>query len=181
MLIIKVPSSLNIWDEKRQEFFSIKEQTLQLEHSLISVSKWESKWHKSFFTKQDKTIEETTDYIKCMCLNSNVKPEVFSSLSKENYIEIKRYIEDPMTATVVPRMQHGIGGEKTITSELIYYWMITCGIPFECEKWHIARLLKLIEVCNFKNSPPKKMSQGDIMRHNKALNDARKAQMHTRG
>ena len=181
MLQIVVPASEQ-WDESTQEFVYGKEQTLQLEHSLVSLSKWESKWCKSFFLKEGKTNEETIDYIKCMTLTKNVDPEVYSRLTMENIDQINSYIEAPMTATTFPQQptKGKINGE-TVTAELVYYWMIALNIPFECQKWHLNRLLTLIRVCEVKNRPPKKMSKRDIMSRNAALNAARKKKLNTRG
>ena len=181
MLQITVPISPEGWDEERQEFVDPQVKTLQLEHSLVSISKWESKWHKAFLSKKDKTEEEIFDYIKCMTLTQNVDPSVYDHLTVDNVNQIKAYIEDPMTATVINTNSSGKSNKETVTSELIYYWMIALNIPSEYQKWHINRLLKLIEVCNVKNSPPKKRSKSDIMRSNAALNAARRKQLGTRG
>lgn len=180
MLQITVPATEQ-WDESKQEFVNTKEQTLQLEHSLVSLSKWESKWCKSFFSNQEKTYEETIDYIKCMTLTQNVKSEVYYCLSDENIAQINRYIESPMTATYFSDSRNGKPNRERITSELIYYSMIALNIPFECQKWHLNRLLTLIKVCNIKNQPPKKMSRREIMNRNAALNAARRKQFNTRG
>lgn len=179
MLQITIPAR-ELWDESKQEFIKVKEQTLQLEHSLVSLSKWESKWCKSFFSREKKTYEETLDYIKCMTLTQNVKPEVYTALTQKNVDEINAYIEAPMTATRFFEEQSSVSRES-ITSELIYYWMIALNIPFECQKWHLNRLLTLVRVCNVKNKPPKKMSKSAIMSRNAALNAARKKQLNTSG
>ena len=181
MLQITVPISPEGWDEERQEFVDPQVKTLQLEHSLVSISKWESKWHKAFLSKKEKTEEEIFDYIKCMTLTQNVDPSVYDHLTVDNVNQIKAYIEDPMTATVINTNSSDKSNKETVTSELIYYWMIALNIPSEYQKWHINRLLKLIEVCNIKNSPPKKRSKSDIMRSNAALNAARRKQLGTRG
>ena len=180
MLQITIPQT-ELWDESKQEFVSLKEQTLQLEHSLVSLSKWESKWNKSFLSSREKTYEETIDYIKCMTLTPNVKPEVYRGLTKSNVEQINKYIEAPMTATSFVEDKRGTGSRETITSELIYYWMIALNIPFECQKWHLNRLLTLIRVCEIKSQPPKKMSKREIMNRNSYLNSARKKQLNTRG
>ena len=181
MLQIKVPLTAEGWDEQKQEFVEPEYKTLQLEHSLVSLSKWESKWCKGFFSKEEKTPEETIDYIKCMTLTQNVKPEVYEHLTKSNIDEINSYIEAPMTATTFYEDKTNKLSREKITSELIYYWMIALNIPFECQKWHINRLLTLIRVCNVKNQPPKKMSKRDIMSRNAALNAARRKQYNTNG
>ena len=180
MLKITIPAGEQ-WDEINQEFINTKEQTLQLEHSLVSLSKWESKWCKAFLTKNEKTDEETIDYIKCMTITQNVDPNVYNCLTKENVEQIKKYIEAPMTATYFSEEHSGKSSREQVTSELIYYWMIALNIPMECQKWHLNRLLTLIRVCNIKNQPPKKMSKRAIMSRNAALNAARRKQLNTRG
>ena len=180
MIRITVPDS-EIYDESTEEFITIKGQTLQLEHSLVSLSKWESKWCKSFFSKKEKTLEETIDYIKCMTITPNVDPLIYNFLSTENINAINEYIEAPMTATVFYEDKNGKSSNETVTSELIYYWMIALNIPFECQKWHLNRLLTLVRVCNIKNSPPKKMNQRELMSRNAALNAARRKKMNTKG
>ncbi len=180
MLWITIPA-VEQWDEQKQEFITIKEQTLQLEHSLVSLSKWESKWCKAFLTKQEKTFEETLDYIKCMTLTQNVDPEIYIYLTNGNINEINKYIEAPMTATYFSDDKTSKVSREQITAELIYYWMIALNIPFECQKWHLNRLLILIKVCNIKNQPPKKRSKKDIMSRNAALNATRRKQLNTNG
>ena len=180
MLRITIPAT-ELWDEKREEFITVaKEQTLQLEHSLVSISKWESNWCKPFMSKEAKTLEETIDYIKCMTITQNVSDETYDRLTNSNIDKVSKYISAPMTATTFHNSNQGTSRE-IITSELIYYWMISMNIPMECQKWHLNRLLTLIRVCNVKNSPPKKMSKGDIMRRNAALNAARRKQLNSKG
>lgn len=180
MLEITVPAT-EMFDEAKQEFVNYKEQTLQLEHSLVSLSKWESKWHKAFLSKREKTAEETIDYVRCMTIAKNVDPSVYSRLTRENVDQINKYIEDPMTAVYFPEDKSSGTSGDTVTSELIYYWMISLNIPQEYQKWHLNRLMALIKVCNIKNSPGKKMSKADIMRRNASLNAARRAKMHSNG
>lgn len=179
MLKIIIPSA-ELYDEVNGEFIVLKEQHLQLEHSLVSISKWESKWEKPFFIKGHKTLAETIDYVRCMTLTQNVKPEVYAGLTTKNLDDIVEYIEAPMTATVFSDMRKTINRE-TVTSEIIYYWMIALNIPFECQKWHLNRLITLINVCNIKNQPVKKMRQGEILSRNAALNAARKQRLNTKG
>lgn len=180
MLRITIPA-VEQWDETKQEFISTKEQMLSLEHSLVSLSKWESKWCKAFLTKQEKTFEETLDYIKFMTLTQNVDPEVYKYLTNGNIDEVNRYIEAPMTATYFSEDKNGKTSREQITAEIIYYWMISLNIPFECQKWHLNRLLTLIKVCDIKNTPPKKRSKKEIMSRNAALNAARRKQLNTKG
>ena len=182
MLHITVPAQ-EFFDEETQEFRSSKEQTLVMEHSLISISKWEAKWKKSYFSEENKTTEEILDYFRCMTVTpQKVDPLVYRSLSKENIDAISAYINDPMTATTVRDTQKHFGKKEIITSEIVYYWMIAQQIPIEFEKWHINRLITLIKVCAIKNDPhPKKMNRGAIMRQNRELNKARRARLGTRG
>ena len=170
-----------LYDESKNEFITIKEQTLQLEHSLVSLSKWESKWQKAFLSKGERTFEETIDYIRCMTLNKNVDPIAYQFLTNENIEAVNAYISNPMTATYFSDDTKKGGSREIVTAELIYYWMISLNIPFECQKWHLNRLLTLIRVCNVKNTPPKKRSKKEIMSRNAALNAARRKQLHTRG
>lgn len=168
------------YDEVKNEFVYTKGQTLQLEHSLLSLSKWESKWQKPFLSKEDKNAEETLDYIRCMTLTQNVDPAVYKKLSRENIEDIKKYIDSPMTATTFSE-DKGPKNREVITAEIIYYWMIAQNIPMECQKWHLNRLLTLIRVCSIKNAPPKKMSSKALMSRNRSLNAARRRAMGTRG
>ena len=178
MLQITIPAG-KAWDESKEEFVVSKEQTLLLEHSLVSLSKWEQKWHKPFLSKEEKTLEETIDYIKCMTLTRNVKPETYFFLTEENIIEINKYIENPMTATIFSDEKKP--SREIITNELIYYWMIALNIPQEYQKWHLNHLLALIRVCNIKNAPAKKMSKYEIMKRNRELNEKRRQQLNTTG
>lgn len=184
MLRIIIPAPVTEdWDEFNEEFIyrpAGKEQTLCLEHSLVSLSKWESKWRKPFLSSE-KTDEEFLDYIKCMTISSNVTNDVYGRLTLENLRAISDYINAPMTATTFSDDKTKKPNREIVTSELIYYWMVTLNIPFECEKWHIKRLLTLIRVCEIKNNPPKKRSRREIMSRNAALNAARKQQLNTKG
>ena len=182
MLQITIPACEQ-FDERTQQFVYTKEQTLTLEHSLVSLSKWESKWNKVFMSKQDKTLEETMDYIKCMTLTQNVKPEVYNAITPEIVETINKYIAAPMTATTFSKEQSrkSAVNNEAVTAELIYYWMIALNIPKECEKWHLNKLLTLVKVCEIKNQPPKKRSCRDIMTRNAALNAARRKQFNSKG
>ena len=180
MLRLTIPSA-ELWDEKKQEFVYIKGQTLSLEHSLVSISKWEAKWETSFIAKKSLSLEETIDYIKCMTLTQNVDPIVYTLLNDEHIEAVRRYIDAPMTATTFSKDPNSKPNREIITSEIIYYWMIAFNIPVKFEKWHINRLLTLIRICDIKNSPPKKMSKKEIMSRNASLNEARKKQYNTKG
>lgn len=181
MLEIYVPET-ELYNEQTNEFIHVKATTLRLEHSLLSISKWESKWCKPFLAKDKndrRTSEEMLDYIRCMTIGS-VPENVYTVLTKENIDQITEYINWPMTASTVTDRNTSSSSNSVITSELIYYWMIACNIPFSCEKWHINRLIMLIRICNAKNNP-KKMSQKEILRNNRDLNRARRKALHTRG
>lgn len=179
MLTIRIPEN-ELFNEQTNEFIKIKAQTLSIEHSLVSISKWESKWHKPFLGKENKTWEESIDYIRCMTITQNVDKNAYYGISDSLMKTISDYVENPMTATTVRNMNNK-KDNSIITAEIIYYWMIELGIPFECEKWHLNRLMMLIRVCSEKQGPQKKMSQRDIWKQNHALNSARKAKLHTKG
>ena len=184
MLKIEVPLTSEGWDDEKQEFVEPKFQSIQLEHSLISLSKWESKWHKPFLTKDPKTLEETIDYIRCMTITQNIPSNVYDKITDDIVLQVNAYIENPMTATWFNDRGGGSKGKKNneqITNELIYYWMTSLNIPFECEKWHLNRLLTLIQICDVKNQPDKKMSKREIMNNNRALNEARRKKFNTKG
>lgn len=180
MLQITIPK-VELWDEDKQEFININEQSLCLEHSLVSLSKWESKWGKPFLSKEEKTFEETIDYVRCMTITQNVNPNIYNYMTNDNIKQVNAYIEAPMTATWFSENTKGKVNTEVITSELIYYWMISLNIPFECQKWHLNRLLTLVRVCNTKNQPQKNMSQQSIMSQHAALNAARRKKYNTRG
>lgn len=182
MLTIEVPISPEGWDEVKQEFVDAKTQKLQLEHSLVSLSRWESMWEKPFFSKVEMSAEETLDYVKCMTLSKNIDPSVYDHLTRDNVKVIMDYINKPMTATTFGGNEKGPKNREVITAELIYYWMIASNIPFDpCQKWHLNKLITLIRVCSVKNAPPKKHSKRDIMSRNAALNASRRKQLNTKG
>lgn len=181
MLRIEVPIGPADWDEEKEEFVPPSMKVLDLEHSLVSLSKWESKWCKPFFSKNDKPAEEILDYIQMMAVTPEVQPEVWDNLTQQNIFDIRAYIDAPMTATTFANDTRAQTSREIITSELIYYWMIALNIPFECQHWHLNRLLTLIRVCNVKNAPPKKQSKRDIISRNAALNAARRKQLNSKG
>lgn len=179
MLEIKVEGDL--FDENAERFITVKPTILHLEHSLLSISKWEQKYHKAFLSDREKTTEEMLYYIKCMTITKNVQEEVYKVLSEENYSDIEEYMNNPMTAAWF--WDDDKKGKSTPTpSEVLYSRMISFGIPVEvCEKWHINRLIALIRTMNTELNGDKKLSRAEIMRRNKILNERRKKEMNTSG
>ena len=180
MLSITIPG-FELYDEQTNRIETIKGRDLQLEHSLVSISKWESKWKKPFLSSKERTREETIDYIRCMTLTQNVDHRIYQGITYENVKAVNEYINDSMTATTFSKNSNNKSSRSIITSEIIYYWMISLEIPMECQKWHLNRLLTLIRVCDEKSQPGKKMSKKDIMRQYSSLNAARKSKYGTRG
>lgn len=178
MLRIEIPAAEQ-FDEATNRFIYTKAQTLQLEHSLVSLSKWESKWHKPFLGKEKKTAEETIDYLRHMTITQNVDPQVYYAIPNDKMAEIKAYIDDSMTATWFS--EGGKQSNEVITAEIIYDWMIAFNIPAEYAKWHLNRLLTLIRVRSIKSAPQKKMKKEEQAKNYRALNAARKKQYHSKG
>lgn len=179
MFEITIPES-DYYDEAQERFVTSKKQTLKLEHSLVSLSKWESKWKKPFLSDKPKTWEETIDYVRCMTITQNVNPDAYYAIDESGLKKIQEYINDSMTATWF-RKDSNRPSRRIITSEVIYSQMITLGIPVDFEKWHLNRLMTLIRVCSEENAPKKKMGKKEILQQNRALNNARRKQHHTRG
>lgn len=179
MLVLKVPET-ELYDSSKNLFITYKESSLTLEHSLMSISKWESKWHKPYFSSEKKTPAEIKDYIRCMTISQIPDEYIYDRLSSENINQINDYILDPMTATTF-KDEKKRKSREIITSEVIYYLMVTYGIPFECQKWHINKLFTLIKVCEIKNSPPKKMSKNDVLKQYKELNAYRRSVLNSKG
>lgn len=181
MLTIVVPEA-ELFDHSTQEFVTVKTQTISLEHSLVSIQKWEARWKKSFLaTTNDRTYEEMIDYVKCMTITKNVDPLIYKNLTKDVIEKINNYINDEMTATTFRDDKKG-SGREIITAELIYYWMVNFGIPFECKKWHLNQLLTLIKVCAVKSdTSDRKMSKNEIMKQNKELNALRRKRLNSKG
>lgn len=178
MLHIKIEPR-ELFDDNKQEFIQVEGQDLMLEHSLVSISKWESKWHKPFLSSE-KTDEELLDYIKCMSVN-DIDDNSYIGLSDKDINKINDYISNPMSATTFFEESTNTTKKEIITSELIYFWMVSFKIPIECQDWHLNRLLTLIRICSIKNTPPKKMSKNEIMSRNANLNAMRRKQLHTKG
>ena len=181
MLQVTIPG-YEWFDEKTNSFGCTKETTFQLEHSLVSIHRWEQKWCKPFLGKEPKTAEECADYIRCMTLTQHVDPAVYNGITAEVMDKINNYIEAPMTATwFSDKDKQGSPHREVITSEVIYYWMISLNIPWECRKWHLNTLLTLIRVCNAKNAPKKKQSRREMMEQRTAMNKARRARLNSKG
>lgn len=185
MLQLEIPIEDEYWDPEKEEFIPPKKAVLQLEHSLVSISKWESKWCKPFLnSSKNMTDEEALDYIKCMTITQNVNPDVYNHITNREIDQITKYINLPMTATTINRDEEE--GKKAapriITNELVYFWMIAHNIPIDiCQKWHLNRLLMLIEVCEAERAPKKKRSKGDIMRRNAKLNEINRKKFNSKG
>lgn len=184
MLRITIPSG-DYYDERKQEFYHSEGQKILLEHSLVSLAKWEARWHKPFLSAKEMSRAETIDYIRCMTLTENVNPMAYSLLTNSDLDMVTQYINEPMTATTFSKRQgEGKGSSrKIITAEVIYYWMVALQIPFEpCERWHLNKLLTLIKVCNIEGQPKKKkLSALDTMKENTELNRARRKKLGTKG
>lgn len=182
MITIDIPES-EFYNEELNEFIEVKAITLELEHSLISVSKWESKWKKPYISETEKTTEEVIDYIRCMTINKNVDPKVYKAIPPTELKKIVDYINDPMTATTFYDFgKKPARSSEYVTSELIYYWMTAYNIPFTCEKWNFNRLMTLIRVAGEKNNPEQeKMSPDAIRAQNRMLNEKRRAAMKSKG
>lgn len=181
MLTITVPGCEWL-DETQGRFMKTADTVLTLEHSLVSVHKWEQRHCKPFLSSEHKTDAECMDYVRCMTLTQNVNPLVYSALTPELLKNIDKYIEAPMTATWFSEEKTtGPIDRKTVTAEVIYYWMITLGIPWECRKWHLNTLMTLIRVCNAKNAPKRQRSQREMIAERRMLNKMRREQTGSRG
>jgi hypothetical protein len=180
MLRIIIPG-IEYFNEETEEFSSVDNVELELEHSLISLSKWESKYQKPFLSNFEKTSDEILFYIECMILTQKFPENLFDRFNNIQFSEINRYIESKESATTFGDMPERRGRDEVITSELIYYWMVAFNIPFECERWHLNRLFSLIRICNIKNSKPRKMSSSEIAARNREINAKRRAQYGTHG
>lgn len=183
MLTVTIPG-FEAFNQNTNEFVEVKETKLQLEHSLISLKKWEQRWHKPFLSDTEKTLEETIDYIRCMTINPGVDDEVYKYIPNTIIQQITNYIRDPMTATWFSDTGK-VGAQKNknevVTAEIIYYWMISLNIPVEFQKWHLNTLLTLIRVVSVKNAPKESMDKAALAKQRSSLNAARKAKLHTHG
>lgn len=179
-ITITVPKT-ELWDPIKEEFINIKEQTLVMEHSLLSVDKWESKWRKPYLSSDDKTALEVIDYLRCMTITKNVDPNVYFAIPEKELRRINEYITNPMTATTFNDRNERRGRREIITSEIIYWQMTQLNIPMEWEKRHLNKLFTLIRVAAIKSQAPKQMSKADIAKQNRALNAARRKRSGSRG
>ena len=179
-----MPLTINItdeyWDNDKQEFSYPTKATITLEHSLLSISKWEAKWHKPYMGSENKTPGEFFSYIQCMSLKGEIDNTTIASLTRKNLEDILNYIEDPMTATTVKEDSSSVCGvPKTfVTSELLYSYMVNYRIPVEFEKWHLNRLLILIKVLNEQNKEPKKRSERELIRDYAKIREANRKKFH---
>lgn len=181
MLQITIPET-EMFDDARQEFIYVnKPVVLTLEHSLVSISKWESKWKKPYISDAEKSIEEVIDYVRCMTITQNVDPNVYYALTAQNLRDIEEYIQDPHTATTIRDISPVRKNGEGITSELVYYWMCSYQIPFEAQKWHFNRLMTLIRIAGIKNNPDKKMSRKDALLQQRNINAMRRAKSKSKG
>lgn len=180
MLVLKVPG-IELFDEVLQQFITAEEFVLELEHSLVSLSKWEQKFEKPFLGSEEKTNEEVFAYIEAMILTKDYPSDIVNRLSKDNIKQINAYIEAKMTATWFNEKKQPKKSREVITAELIYYWMITFNIPIEFQYWHLNRLFTLIKVFSVKNTQPEKVSKKDLLARNRELNAKRKAELGTTG
>ena len=169
------------YNEETETFETVGSVELELEHSLISLSKWESKFKRPFLSPEPKTSDEVLYYIESMIISPIHPSNTFELLTQKTIDKINEYIESSESATTFGSMPERKGRGEVITAELIYYWMVAFNIPFECEYWHLNRLFALIRICNIKNSPQKKMSRNEISNRNRELNAVRKAQYNTNG
>lgn len=182
MLNLVIPES-EWFDSNTNKFIYYPETKLQMEHSLIAISKWEAKWKKPFLRKEQRTTEEFIDYLRCMTINQNVDPKIYYRLGKKEIDIIQQYIDDPHSATTFSNFKENKPGKKeVITSELIYYWMVSAQIPFECEKWHLSNLMNLLRIADIKSGgKSNKMPKADTYKQYRALNEARRAKHHSKG
>lgn len=170
---------LEAWDDKKQEFVVLKNEVVCLEHSLKSISEWEAKWKVPFLDTTPRTKQMILDYVSCMVV-SEVPKGFLERLKTRDFSRIQEYIDDSRTASWISSEDNTNDGSK-VTSELIYYWMVTAGIPFSAEEWHLNRLMMLIKIYGEKNKPEKKRSREDILERNRELNEKRRREMGTNG
>lgn len=185
MLKLVIPA-LELFDEKNNLFINQDEVTLELEHSLVALAKWESKWEKPFLGSDEKSTEETLDYLRCMTLNPDVPPEVYRRINDDHMAQVNKYLEAKMSATwfTEPKVSGNAPvrrSRETITAEIIYYWIVALQLDWEVQHWHLNRLFTLIKVCNQKNAPEKKRPKRDMVAERQRLNAERKAAMKTQG
>lgn len=180
MLTITIPEK-ELFDESQSRFVKMEGGTFQIEHSLAAIAKWEAKWGVPFLAKTQKTVEESLDYIRCMTVTPDVDPALYNQIDGKIMKEINDYIESKQTATTIRRMGPQKPNREIVTSEVIYYWMVAANIPPEYDKWHLNRLLTLIEVYSVKSGPQKKMGRKEALAQQRALNESRKAKYKTRG
>lgn len=170
-----------LFDESTNEFSRVGDIVIDLEHSLVSLSKWESMYQKPFLSSEKRSTEEIFGYLKAMMLDADIDSNLVRRFSQKTIDQIQEYIDSSQSATTFGNMPARNGPGEVITSELIYYWIVSYNIPFEVERWHLNRLFSLIRICNLKNSKPKRMSRNEIAQRNRELNAQRRAELGTSG
>lgn len=183
MLEVTIPEQhYEFLNENTNEFIyiDVKETTLSLEHSLISIRKWEEKWKKAFLEQEELSVEESRDYVRCMTLNSKVDNKIYNYIPDTVMVKIVEYMRDPMSATVISVVKPETKKE-VVTAEVVYAWLVNLGIPFEVEKWHINKLLKLIQVLNIKNGTNKPLDAKTAAAQRRAINKVNRAKYHSKG
>jgi hypothetical protein len=180
MLIVTITGD-EFFNEETEEFVTIGDVVLELEHSLLSVSKWESKFQKPFLASGEKSREEVLEYLRMMILNKDIPEDIHLRLDQTNMDLINEYVGSAQSATTFGQIPDPVSKAEVITSELVYYWMVAFNIPFECETWHLNRLFSLIRICNIKNSKPSKMSKASLAQRNRDLNAQRRSQLGSLG
>jgi hypothetical protein len=169
------------WDQENEKFVYPDSFKLELEHSLVSLSKWESKWEVPFLGEKPKTTEMVLDYIECMILTPDPPADWISKLSKENIEEITAYFDSKQSATWFNDHHPEPKTGETITSELVYYWLDICDIDWQAQYWHLNRLLTLVKIHTVKQAKPKPMSRSEMLRRRRALNKQRLKEMEEGG
>ena len=154
---------------------------LQFEHSLRSLSKWESKHKKAFLASTEKLPSEMIDYFRCMLLSPEVDPDLIYALEPDQLDAIANYINEPQTASSVPQEEQSRYNPEVTTSELIYYWMVGLKINWEAQDWHLSRLMMLIQITSYKQQPPKKRNTREVVSDMLRENERRKKLFNTSG
>lgn len=171
-------SETELWDPVSEKFLLVKEQSLPLEHSLLSISKWEEKWHKPMPLINNERLsgDEFLDYVRCMTISRNPDPLVYRCITAREVEAIMAYINDPHTATWFGNEKSGGNDKRPLTTELIYHLMFAFGVSKECEKWHLNRLMTQLRVEYEESKPSKKKTPAEIAERHRMLNAKRRAE-----